>query len=166
LQRLQHPIFSRRLRRISFIPTTGHKFVNAVEINELYSGKHLEDRLWAELKRRGIEAERQAFVYVKRKPYELDFAIYCANGQINVETDGDRWHTNPKRAAKDNLRNNALETEGWRILRFNTHQIQEEMAAYCVPTILENISKLGGINADTSYPLFCIDSKKRRQSND
>ena len=52
------PILSRRWRRIVFIPTTWDKF-NTAWINDLYDESPLEDRLWAELKRHKIPAERQ-----------------------------------------------------------------------------------------------------------
>lgn len=146
LQRLPRPIISRRWRRIVFIPTTWQKFVNAVEINDLYDESPLEDRLWAELKRWQISAERQEFVQVKGRIYALDFAIYCTLGKLDVETDGDTWHADPERIPLDNLRDNDLETTGWKLLRFNTHQVQEQMAKYCLPTIVENIKKLGGVD--------------------
>ncbi|MGQ9546805.1 MAG: endonuclease domain-containing protein [Dehalococcoidia bacterium] len=145
LQRLPQPILSRRWRLIVFIPTTWQKFVNAVEINDLYDESPLEDRLWAEFKRVNINAERQEFVQVKRRNYSLDFAIYCASGKIDVETDGDTWHASPERIPLDNLRDNDLETAGWKLLRFNTFQIREAMAEYCLPTIVENINRLGGL---------------------
>ena len=146
LQRLPQPIVSRRWRRIVFIPTTWEKFSRAVEINDLYDESPLEDRLWPELKRLQISAERQVFVQVKARSYALDFAIYCMSGDIDVETDGDTWHADPQRIPLDNLRDNDLETTGWRVLRFNTPQIREEMAEYCLPTIVENINRLDGVD--------------------
>lgn len=142
IQQLPQPILSRRQRRIVFIPTTWQKFVAAVEINDLYDESILEDRLWAELKRRQIRAERQEYVLVNGRTYALDFALYCARGRLNLETDGDQWHADPKRIPLDNLRDNDLETHGWKLLRFNTHHIREQMDAYCIPTILENIHSL------------------------
>jgi very-short-patch-repair endonuclease len=65
----------------------------------------------------GIDAERQEFVEVKEKAYLLDFAIYCRNGKIDIETDGDIWHSNKNRIPEDNRRDNDLETHGWRTLR-------------------------------------------------
>jgi hypothetical protein len=65
-------------------------------------------------------------------------------GKLDVETDGDIWHANPEKAALDNLRDNDLKTAGWQILRFSSHQIQEEMQQYCIPTIVENINNFGG----------------------
>jgi very-short-patch-repair endonuclease len=145
LEKLTQPILSRRWRRIVFIPTTLEKFAHAVEINDLFDDSPLEDRLWAVLKLLGIRAERQEFVNIQEQLYALDFAIYCKEGNLNVETDGDTWHTKPERIPLDNRRDNDLETAGWKLLRFNTKHIHEQMAEYCVPTIQENIKRLGGL---------------------
>jgi very-short-patch-repair endonuclease len=147
LQRLKKPILSRRWRRIVFIPTTFKKLQSATEINDLYDESPLEDRLWTEFKQLQIDAERQELVKIKNTNYMLDFSIYCTFGKINVEADGDSWHSTRERICEDNKRDNALETEGWRTLRFNTQQVQEEMTSYCVPTIAENINRLGGLKA-------------------
>jgi very-short-patch-repair endonuclease len=144
LQRLPEPIWSRRRRRIVFIPTTWEKFISAVEINDLSDESPLEDRLWALLQRWRIPAERQEWVQIAQNFYALDFAIYCTAGKIDVETDGDTWHSDPARIPLDNLRDNVLETVGWRVLRFNTPQIQEQGEQYCLPTVVENINRLGG----------------------
>ncbi len=146
LQRLPKPIFSRRLRRIVFIPTTVEKFFAASEINDLYDESPLEDKLWAEFKRLEIQAERQELVGVNRHNYMLDFAIYCAKANIDVETDGDTYHANPEKAGEDNRRNNDLAAAGWEVLRFDTLQIREQMTDYCVPKIVETINKLGGLD--------------------
>ena len=143
---LAQPIISKRLRRITFISTTWRKLMAASEINDLFDDSPLEDRLWQEFRRLGINAERQEFVRIKNHHYALDFALYCATGRLNVETDGDLWHSDRKRIAHDNVRSNDLETSGWRLLRFNTTQINEEMDDYCLPTIVENIRNMGGLD--------------------
>lgn len=146
LQTLPQPIFSRRRRRIVFITSTWGKFKSAIEINDLYDESPLEDRLWAEFKHLEIQAERQELVSVNNTNYFLDFTVYCMAGKLDVETDGDTWHVNKEKAGADNLRDNALKTEGWRILRFNTQQIHEKMSDYCVPTVVDNINRLGGLS--------------------
>ncbi|MEO6457685.1 MAG: DUF559 domain-containing protein [Chloroflexia bacterium] len=146
LQVLGCPIKSLRLRRITFIPTTWHKFRSAEEVNDLWDESPLEDNLWAELKRRHISAERQEFIRLKRQQCALDFTLYCAEGKLNVETDGDHWHSDPKRIAADNRRDNALQTQGWRLLRCNTIQVREQLNDYCLPTIIEVIDDLGGLS--------------------
>jgi very-short-patch-repair endonuclease len=152
LERLARPIVSRRLRRVTFIGTTWQKLVMAEELNDLWDESPLEDRLWAEFKRRNIDAERQEYVQVREEWYALDFALYCASGKIDVETDGDSWHVGREHAPRDNRRDNGLETHGWRVLRFNTLQVREQMADYCLPTITEMIEKLGGLNGDRLVP--------------
>src|SRR5204862_3715458 len=109
LQERGEPSFSRRRRRIVFIPSIWHKFATALEINDLHHGSPLEDRLWAAFKQEGIEAERQWFERRAETIYCLDFALFCPQRNIDVECDGDMWHSNPKRARGDNQRNNFLE---------------------------------------------------------
>ncbi len=145
LERLAQPIQSRRRRRIVFISTTWRKFCGAAEINDLYDESPLEDLLWKELKRRRLAAERQEFIQANGTDYALDFAFYCKHGKIDVETDGDTWHADRARIPEDNRRDNNLETGGWKLLRFNTYQLREEMAEYCVPMILKNVRQLGGL---------------------
>lgn len=152
LQRLNRPIISPRWRRIVFIPTTWPKFVTADEVNDLYDDSPLEDRFWAEFKRLEIKAERQVFVEVKKQHYALDFAIFCASGKLDVETDGDLWHANPDRSADDNVRDNHLKTVGWQVLRVSSRQIREKMEAYCLPTVVENIDRLGGVDEGCIVP--------------
>lgn len=150
--KLPKPIYSRRFRRVIFIPTTWTKFIQASEINDLYDESSLEDKLWAEFKHNSIPAERQEYVVAKGHDYALDFAIYCAKGNIDVETDGDFWHANPEKAEQDNLRDNDLKVEGWQVLRFNTKQIQEQAADYCISTVTETINRLGGVDEGKIIP--------------
>lgn len=56
------PIVSYRLRRIVFIPTTFHKLMTAVEINDLFDESPLEDALWDEMKKLNLRAERQYYL--------------------------------------------------------------------------------------------------------
>lgn len=145
IRRLPKPIVSLRRRRIVFLPTTCEKFIAAEEINDLYIESSLEERLWDALKERRIRPERQEQVTVNDHDYFLDFAIYCARGKLDVETDGDHWHANPEKAELDNLRDNDLESVGWQQLRFTERQIKEQTAKYCIPKIEKTIKKLGGL---------------------
>lgn len=145
LKQLPQPIFSRRRRRLVFVPTTWEKFVTAVEINDLYDESPLEDRLWAEMKRLGIAAERQLFVEINGRHYALDFDICCMKANLNVEVDGETWHVQKQRYRVDRVRDNDLETAGWHLLRFDTMQIREQMATYCLPELAKEINNLGGM---------------------
>ena len=146
LEQLPQPIYSRRWRRIVFILTTWPKFTRAAEINDLFDESPLEDLLWAELKGLQIAAERQWHQKLDQAHYFLDFAVFCVNGRIDVETDGDTWHARRQHIPKDNRRDNDLESVGWHVLRFNGHQIRESMAQDCIPKITDTINTLGGLN--------------------
>jgi len=145
LSQLPEPIPSRRLRRLVFIPTTLEKLMSATEINDLYDDSPLEDELWQEFKSLRIPAERQERVETSDGNYFLDFAVYCGLGNLDVETDGDTYHSNPEKAPEDNVRDNHLQSRGWRVLRFNTLQVREQMRDYCVPKLIELINLLGGV---------------------
>ena len=152
LEPREQPIRSTRWRRLVFIPTTWLKFVRAVEINDLFDDSPLEDDLWAELRQRKIDAERQWDVQVGQARYLLDFAVFCVNGYLDIETDGDLYHHNPERATKDNERNNALASAGWHVLRFDGRQIRESVSQECLPAVTNTINRLGGLDSESFAP--------------
>lgn len=145
-EKLPRPIPSARWRRLIFIPTTWAKVFGADEVNDLYDESPLEDRLWAALKKFDLPIIRQEWVNIENKQYALDFAVYCANANLAIETDGDTWHHTPEQADKDNIRENDLKSNGWQILRFNTPRIMEEAETYCVPKVIDTINSLGGVD--------------------
>lgn len=153
LQPLPQPVISRRLRRIVFIPTTFEKFKAAVEINDLWDESPLEDRLWEILRRARIRAERQYPVEVEDHTYFLDFASFCNQGKVDVETDGDTWHSSPERIRADNERDTALVSKGWYVMRFNTTQIREHPVDYCVSRVEATINRLRGLDHTTGVPV-------------
>jgi len=156
LERLPAPIHSRRWRRIVFVPTTWRKFSQAVEINDLFDESPLEDRLWADLSLLEMAAERQWALLLGEAWYFLDFALFCAKGPLDVETDGDTWHGDRERIPEDNHRDNALQSAGWHVLRFNGSQIRESLSDYCVPQIAATINTLGGLTDEGLVPrVFC-----------
>jgi hypothetical protein len=57
LQRLEHPIPSRKLRRVTFIPTTLAKLLDAGEINDLWDKRRPKDVLWSALRADDHETE-------------------------------------------------------------------------------------------------------------
>lgn len=159
LESLTQPILSYRHRRLLFIPTTWYKFSRAEQINDLFDESPLEDRMWSEFKRWQIMAERQWYLPFKLKHYLLDFALFCIKGCIDIETDGDQWHAKPERIPLDNQRDNALQSMGWHVLRFNGKQIAEEAGEYCLANVQETINALGGLSDEGLVPrVFYPDS--------
>ncbi|MBN1620521.1 DUF559 domain-containing protein [candidate division WOR-3 bacterium] len=145
LVKLPVPIVSKKLRRIVFIQTTLKKLFEAREINDLFHGTKIEEKLWSKLKEKGIPAERQEIVKTSKQRFILDFSIYCRKGKIDVETDGDFWHHNPSSAKHDNERNNSLSSKGWHILRFTSGQIETNNCNKPVEIIFDTIDFLGGL---------------------
>jgi very-short-patch-repair endonuclease len=147
LERLPRPIPSLRWRRIVFIPTTTEKLLRAEEINDLYHESPLEDELWRRLKKAGIPAERQFYVGKQDRIYCLDFAILCAHGSLNVECNGDEWHSTPEDVARDAQRNQDLAKWGWVVLRLTTQDIRKRMRR-SLGRIQEHIYQLGGLRGE------------------
>jgi very-short-patch-repair endonuclease len=144
LERLPKPIPSWRWRRIVFIPTTTEKLFRAEEINDLYHESPLEDELWRHLKKAGIPAERQFYTGKKERIYCLDFAIFCAHGNLNIECNGEEWHSEPEARARDEQRDRDLAQWGWSVLRFRSTDIRRNLTR-TIGIIRENIQNLNGL---------------------
>lgn len=151
LQLRYRPIVSYRPRRLVFVPTTLAKFETAEQINDLFDGSPLEDNLWQELKSRGIFAERQWRVVVEDHNYYLDFAVFCRNGRLAIETDGYTYHyDNRNQIDYDTIRRNELELEGWHSLHFTSQHVKEAGSTYRTQ-IDRAIQKLGGLEMPENY---------------
>jgi len=151
LKRLPEPILSFRPRRLSFVPTTLRKFESATQINDLFDESPLEDLMWHELKDLEIKAERQWMLTVEDRNYYLDFAVFCNDGFIDLETDGDTWHAQRDRIKTDNQRNNQLAQKGWQVLRYNGDEIRSNMD-HCVREVQKTITTLDGLSDDGLVP--------------
>ncbi len=146
LKKLSHPIPSKRWRRIVFIPTTLGKLGRAKEINDLYHTSSIEEKLYKIMRKSGITAERQLFVREGNTRYCLDFGIFCNKGMIDVECDGEDYHTSRDAQTRDRQRNNELASKGWLVLRFAGKEIHKN-ARGCVRQIKKAIRNLKGIEA-------------------
>ncbi|MEO0077006.1 MAG: DUF559 domain-containing protein, partial [candidate division WOR-3 bacterium] len=144
LTKLPKPIPSLRWRRITFIPTTFGRLMNATEINDLWCTSIIEEKMYQYLKKEYINPERQYFVYDTEEPYCLDFAIFCKDGKIDIECDGERYHLTKQAVAKDRTRNNDLTSSGWLILRFSGKEINSDIKN-CIKKIKKTIRFLNGI---------------------
>lgn len=152
LVELPRPIVSRKGRRLLFIPTTETRLSQAEEINELFAGTPIEDRLFGALKRDGLWPEREYYLELRRSEAKrarpavhfLDLALFCRDRNLDVECDGDTWHLGRDSARRDRLRDNLLEANGWHILRFNTQEIQHDLPD-ALTRIREAINRYGGV---------------------
>ncbi len=144
IMELPHPIPSKRRRRIVHIPTTLKRLFLAEEINDLYWTSKLEERMYKALKRINIFPERQYVVRVNKRYYFLDFCIFCKKSNIDLECDGERYHTLPDALTRDRLRNNELTSFGWSVLRFSGKEIRKNMTD-CIRVVDRTVRTLRGL---------------------
>jgi very-short-patch-repair endonuclease len=151
LEERQTPIVSYRPRRLVFIPTTLEKFEGAKQINDLFDGSPLEDRLWKALKYINISAERQWKVVIQGHNYYLDFAVFCKNGKLAIETDGYTTHFDSMNQIDyDTWRQNEIELDDWRFLHYTTNQVKDDWTPY-INQIQNKIEQLGGIESPQDF---------------
>lgn len=85
------PIVSVRWRRITFIQTTWDRFVNAREVNDLYStDKQFVDRVYHALKNRGIQPDRNVVIKEGDRRYLVDILIPCQDGAVMISTQDEK----------------------------------------------------------------------------
>jgi very-short-patch-repair endonuclease len=142
---LPQPVMSRRLRRILFISTTFARLQQARELNDIFQESPLEEKLWDAFKAEEIEAERQFMVGSEHKFYLLDFALFCRDRNINIECDGDAFHSKLADVKRDKKRNTFLESLGWSVLRFTTDDIFHHLYE-SVQQIKKTINRYGGLS--------------------
>lgn len=145
LETLPKPIVSRRGHRGVFVPTTEAKFFSGTtDFNRLFKGSFLEEDMEQIMDEWGIEYEREFREIVDNKKfYDLDFAIFCQNGKIDIECDGDTYHMGNENVHRDKTRNNELESYNWSVLRYTTKHFREERE-HIKKTIYKKIKALGG----------------------
>jgi very-short-patch-repair endonuclease len=148
LQRLPRPIPSRRLRRITFIPTTLEHLLSAEEINDLWDRGSREDRLWEAFKREGIEAERQYEVEEVRhwnsEQFVVDFAVFCQEGQVAVMCEGQPAAESPRVLRERQVSDYDLTPLGWTVLHFDEQQLSRDVPG-CLAAVREAVSRCGGL---------------------
>lgn len=145
---LERPILNLCPRRILFIPTTEAKFFFIIrqdvpDFNLLFNRSPLEDTLYTKFLEHNIRTHREYFIQTSSGNYHLDFALFCFDGKINIECDGDTYHDKKEQVHYDKKRNNALEVEGWSVLRYTTEQINKNIDMV-VQQVQENTVKYGG----------------------
>ncbi|MEY2778376.1 MAG: hypothetical protein RL008_472, partial [Actinomycetota bacterium] len=83
--------------------------------------------------------------------YQLDAAI--PNLKIGVEADGEIWHNNPDKIAKDKRRDSELAVNGWIIVRFTDKELQDHPQD-CLNVLINAIKKRTGQSSGSSGEKF------------
>ncbi len=124
LQPLPHSIPSRRLRRITFIPTTLDRLFAAQEINDLWVKSTAQERLWAAIKDMDLDAERQFPLNEDRPDVVVDFALLGLNGGVAlILTDEPGAHSEMRETP---LPSYWPETYGWTIIRVTCNDLDAD----------------------------------------
>jgi very-short-patch-repair endonuclease len=79
--------------------------------------------------------------------YQLDAAI--PNLKIGLEADGEIWHNNPDKIAKDKRRDSELAVNGWVIVRFTDKELQDHPQD-CLNVLINAIKKRTGQSSDSN----------------
>jgi hypothetical protein len=69
------PIVSARWRRVTFLVTTGDRFMNTHEINDLFEQESPAGQLYVKLKELGIPVEREWLIDEQGVAYTVDLAL-------------------------------------------------------------------------------------------
>lgn len=147
LQHLPRPIPSRRLRRITFIPTTLDRLLHAEEINDLWIGGVVEERLWRAFKENGIDAERKYPLKEEDVAYRIDFALLCKHGNVAILLEGEPSVENVHIIREQpRIGDYDLAAHGWTILRVPYSEIIDSLPG-CLDSILTAIARHGGPSA-------------------
>lgn len=133
LRALPHPIPSRKLRRITFIPTTWQRLLAAHDVSELWPTPAAATKLWYALQAAGLEAERDYEIREGRVAYAVDLALFCRHGGVGVACD-------EHGAAVD--RSSLTFAPNWSILRFGAAELAD--TAQCVRRICDQVAARGG----------------------
>jgi very-short-patch-repair endonuclease len=83
--------------------------------------------------------------------YQLDAAI--PNLKIGVEADGEIWHNNPDKIAKDKRRDSELAVNGWIIVRFTDKELQDHPQD-CLNVLINAIKKRTGQSTNSDGEKF------------
>jgi very-short-patch-repair endonuclease len=81
--------------------------------------------------------------------YQLDAAI--PNLKIGIEADGEIWHNNPDKIAKDKRRDSELAANGWIVIRFTDKEINDHPQD-CLNVLIKVIKRRTGMGeGDSEY---------------
>lgn len=163
LNQLKIPIISRKRRIIIFINSTLNKFKKAKEINDLFLGSRIEEKMWQSLLENQIPAEREFHQKVFNQNFFIDFALFCKNIKLALECDGDKYHLAEKDVKYDKSRDNALKSKGWNVLRYTSKEINYEIDRV-ITQVKDSVNQYGGIKNEKGVVVF-PKNKDENQTN-
>jgi hypothetical protein len=88
LERKLPPMVANPWRRVTFIVTSGDRFLNALEINDLFQQESPVGLLYVKLKEMGVPVEREWLIDEAGAVYVVDLALPFENGWLPVSFGG------------------------------------------------------------------------------
>ena len=115
------------------------------DVKQTYRFTTLEQKLYRILLQAGLPfawyAQYLAGPITQHFEYQLDAAIPAL--RLGLEADGEIYHSNPEKIAKDRKRDMLLATQGWTILRFTENELNEHPEEV-LKVIMQTIRRLMG----------------------
>ena len=163
IERLEKPIRNVIPRRVSFGFTNLKTLRSARDILELYGVAPTEQIVERELKRLGIlvtlqyrlsvsssaplqrgsaESAKRRGVFLLKKHYRLDLAIFCKDGNLAIECDNHKAHSSKIQKVKDKQKDIVLTKLGWHVIRLTEDDILEHLDL-CISRIQKTVRLLG-----------------------
>jgi very-short-patch-repair endonuclease len=146
---LPRPIPSRRLRRITFIPTTLSRLCQAEEINDLWIKNPAQERLWAALKQAGLDGESQYPLQDDLAGYVADLALFCREGRIAVIMAKKPGAEGQIEESREMVTDYLAQSGRWRLLRTSTDEMLQDPAG-CVSRLAAWVREMGGLVEQTN----------------
>ncbi len=140
---LPRPIPSRRLRRITFIPTTMGRLCAAHEINDLWIRAGAHEKLWNALQQAALEAEYEYPIADGDEGRPIDFALPCRDGKVAVIVEGAPGVARLNEAT-DQTMTYLLAAQGWRTVRLTLTDINQDATAWAA-RLAAICTELGGL---------------------
>ena len=137
LRRLPQPIPSERLRRVTFIPTTLDRILNAREINDLWLRSDVQDQLHQAFVERRTPVEHNYTIAEGEKTYQADIVIPCLDGGVAIRFQ--KTHTSSPEGA-------------WSTIEISPEEALEHMEETFYK-VLDKIQERGGVQRNEGYIL-------------
>jgi hypothetical protein len=140
---LPQPIFSAKLRRVTFIHTTLTRLLCAREINDLWEREAARDRLSRALHLREVSTYPDYIIQQDRLRYVADLAIPCARRNLAIAC----VETAPAARIAESENNTLealLDAHGWALQRLAVAEVMRDVNA-CVEKVLRAVEAYGGL---------------------
>jgi very-short-patch-repair endonuclease len=112
------------------------------DTKQTYRFTSLEQKLYKILMQAGLPLAWYAqYLAGPSLEYQLDAAIPAI--KLGLEADGEIYHNNPEKIAKDRKRDSLLATQGWTVLRFTESELNEH-SEEVLKVIMQTIRRLLG----------------------